>query len=435
MKKILSLVAVIMVALCTAPAALAAGDPEIEQLQKQLDELNRRYAEQGYLVQMLSERLQKLEVTGHGTLLPLKATTPSDAVADERTAAKFYKTADTSEPAPSAPKQQGTEEKIVKEAPASKSVEAVYKEQGSFFGGRHFTFEPALTYSHFDSRQINLSGFLALDAIFLGTINVNKVKADILTLDLTSRYSVDRFQFEVDAPFLYRTTTFQSGGAGGAAATLSEATVTRSPKLGDVNAGFFYKLLPETQSTPDFVWNVRFKAPTGTIPYGIKVVTVPGSNGNLTVPTELPTGNGVWTASSGVTVVKTTDPAILFASLSYFYNFERHFRDINTDQTAITPGKVKLGDSYQFGLGTAFALNERMSLSLSYAQLIQRQSRVTPDGLPTQTIIGSDANVGVMNVGVTYALTDHLTAVTNLGVGLTPDAPNLTFTMKFPYTF
>ena len=41
-------------------------------------------------------------------------------------------------------------------------------------------------------------------------------------------------------------------------------------------------------------------------------------------------------------------------------------------------------------------------------------------------VIGSDANAASLNLGVTYALNQHTTLVTLLGIGLTPDAPDFT---------
>lgn len=47
----------------------------------------------------------------------------------------------------------------------------------------------------------------------------------------------------------------------------------------------------------------------------------------------------------------------------------------------------------------------------------------------------SDANAAYFNVGMTLAATDKLTIVPNLSIGLTDDAPDFTFSLKFPYYF
>ncbi len=48
-------------------------------------------------------------------------------------------------------------------------------------------------------------------------------------------------------------------------------------------------------------------------------------------------------------------------------------------------------------------------------------------------MIGSDANAGTLNLGITYALNQNTTLVSLLGIGLTPDAPDFTLAFKVPY--
>ena len=83
----------------------------------------------------------------------------------------------------------------------------------------------------------------------------------------------------------------------------------------------------------------------------------------------------------------------------------------------------------------AFALNEKMSMSFSVSDLIQKKSKLKQDGGDWQTVATSDANAGYFNVGMTIAATDKLTIVPNLSIGLTEDAPDFTFSLKFPYYF
>jgi len=179
---------------------------------------------------------------------------------------------------------------------------------------------------------------------------------------------------------------------------------------------------------------MRVKAPTGKAPYGIKYI-IDASNNNLSSPDSLPTGNGVWTLSTGVTFVKTVDPAILFANIGYAYNFAHKFSDISGSPTSTIPGEVDLGNSYQLGGGIAFALSDRMSLSTSYAHRFAVESRIKPEGQAWQNIIGSSSSSGSLNFGVTYAMSDKLSMVANVGVGITPDAPDVTVGVKFPYNF
>ena len=310
-------------------------------------------------------------------------------------------------------------------------------EQGYF--GNAFTIEPGVSYSHFSTAQLNLNGFLALDAIFLGLISIDQTNADVITTDVTARYGIGRFQADVNIPYLYRRSNFRSGGAGGNASGLIERTVTSSG-IGDVSAGLSYRLLSETAARPDVVINVRGKAPTGQDPFGTELIEVEGSEGNLKIPSRLSTGSGVWGAAAGVSVLKTIDPMVVFGSFTYFHNFKRHFPDLS-EAIDDQPGEAKLGGAFQYALGVAFALNDRSSLNTSFTQRFVRHSMLRLDPTdPTeeatwQTIVGSQANVGVLNIGATFSLSDRLTLLSNLAIGITQDAPDMTFMVRLPYQF
>lgn len=326
-------------------------------------------------------------------------------------------------------------ESPVKEARPSQSVENILQEEHALFDSQWIV-ETGFTYTHSNRRQLALSGFLALDAIFIGDVSVDDLESDLLSFDITTRYSFsDRLQASVTLPFIYRSTDFESTGAGGDASRALSERVTLHPELGDVSWGLSYRLLPETVENPDVVWNIGLKMPTGTDPYGVNVNDVPGSEGNLSVPSKLPSGNGVWSLSTGVSLVKTVDPAILFTNLSLFYNKEASFSDLDSAADTRSPGKIDLGEAIQIGFGTAFALSEKMSLSFSYTQRITDKAKRKFRGEAWQTISASDSNVINLNMGATYAMSSHLSLVTTLGIGLSEDAPDVSFGMKFPYRF
>ncbi|WP_315981555.1 hypothetical protein [Aliamphritea spongicola] len=228
-------------------------------------------------------------------------------------------------------------EEIKKSADPSSSVENVLQEEHVLFGDQ-FTVEFGFNYSHYDRKDLVLEGFLALDAIFLGDIAVDDVKADIFTFDITGRYNVtDRWQVGMTVPWVYRNTNFQRNVSGGVESEVSEAG------LGDITLLSAYQLYKETDSRPDIVWNTSLKIPTGTDPYGTPTITKTASNGDdLTFPAELPTGSGLYSLTTGLSFVKTTDPAILFANIGYTHHFEESFGDISSS-AGNQPGKVKLG--------------------------------------------------------------------------------------------
>ncbi|MGY4817121.1 transporter [Pseudomonas chlororaphis subsp. piscium] len=413
------------------PTALlqAAPDADVEALKQELLELKQRYEVQQKALAVLEQRVRQVEEQPAAPPPKRLAKSPADMRGNQQVAGTTSKG-----PTPTGGSSYG--ESLRDDSQPAQSVSNLYDEASGFFGGGKFSVETGLTYSRYDTRQLILNGFLALDSIFLGNINLDRIKADNWTLDLTARYNLDnRWQFDVNVPVIYRESTYQSGGAqNGAAGVTSEKTVSKDPTLGDVNFGIAYKFLDESVNTPDAVLSLRVKAPTGEEPFGIKLRQVQ-DNTNLFVPDDLPTGNGVWSITPGITLVKTFDPAVLFGTLSYTHNLEESFDDISSTVNLKTPGKVKLGDSFQIGMGIAFALNEKMSMSFSFSDLVQRKSKLKEDGHDWQSVVSSDANAGYFNVGMTVAATDNLTIVPNLSIGLTDDAPDFTFSLKFPYYF
>ncbi|AXK52049.1 MULTISPECIES: hypothetical protein [Pseudomonas] len=414
------------------PAALvqAAPDADVETLKRELLELKQRYEVQQKALAVLEQRVRQVEDQPAAPPPKRLAKSPADLRGNQQVAG-------TGAAAASGGAAGGASygQSLKDDSAPAQSVSNLYDEASGFFGGGKFSVETGLTYARYDARQLTVNGFLALDSIFLGNINLDRIKSDTWTLDLTARYNLNnRWQFDINAPVLYRESTFQSGGGGGAGTQTTEESVTRDPTLGDVNFGVAYKFLDESEFWPDAVATLRVKAPTGKEPFGIKLVQSAGNN-NLYVPESLPTGNGVWSITPGISLVKTFDPAVLFGTLAYTHNLEESFDDISSTVGSKTPGKVRLGDSFQIGAGVAFALNEKMSMSFSVSDLIQRKSKLKQDGGDWQSVVSSDANAGYFNVGMTIAATDNLTIVPNLSIGMTEDAPAFTFSLKFPYYF
>ncbi|WP_455827293.1 hypothetical protein [Pseudomonas graminis] len=434
MHRSLSLRAVVCLStLLPATMLYAAPDADIESLKQELLELKQRYEVQQKALAVLEQRVRQVEDQPATPAPKRLAKSPADFSKNTTVAGARGVGAAAASGGAGGGSSYG--QSLKDDSAPAQSVSNLYNEASGFFGDGKFSFETGITYARYDARQLTLNGFLALDSIFLGNINLDRIKADNWTLDLTGRYNLDnRWQFDINVPVVYRESTYQSGGANNSGTTTSEASVTRDPTIGDVNFGIAYKFLDETDSLPDAVVSVRVKAPTGKEPYGIKLIGSP-NNDNLFVPESLPTGNGVWSVTPGISLVKTFDPAVLFGSLSYTHNFEDSFDDISSNANQKVGGKVSLGDSFQVGLGVAFALNEKMSMSFSVSDLVQRKSKLKPDGGDWQSVVSSDGNAGYFNVGMTIAASQNLTIVPNLAIGMTDDAPDFTFSLKFPYYF
>jgi hypothetical protein len=403
----------LVAAIDTANAAEDTSD--VQALRQEIQALQKRYEAQQNALMVLEQRFRAVEARDR-----------QQGVAPQRSIVQSGRTVGGS------PSAYGAS--LKDDSKPAESVADVYQQASGFFGTGAFSLETGLTYTHYNSNQLALNGFLALDSIFLGNINIDEINSDSYTLDVTGRYNQDRWQYSLTLPVNYRESTYSSAGAGGSTSTFSEETVTGDPRIGDVTFGVAYKFLDEADGMPDGVFSVDVRAPTGKDPYGIKLVESSGNN-NLFVPEDLPTGNGVWGITTGLSLVKTYDPAIVFGNIGYTYNLANNFDDISAQQGVKVPGKVNLGNTINFGVGVAFALNEKMSLAMSFSELISQKSKIKPNGGDWQSLDNSNYNAAYYNIGMTFAPTPNMSIVPNLAIGLSPDAPDFSFSVKFPYYF
>lgn len=443
-------------AMLMTPASVLAQDvaleEEVEELRAQVSELQAREAESNARIRALEEHLLRIDaqrispgeaaaVRGRNIPEPEKPYTTGtglDLFRGGSTGREFEqhsRIVDLQDPATDVAggALQDDEGPVQKTPDPTEAVQDIVQQQQGTQRSR-LGAEISVGYSHFGDARINLDGFLALDAIFLGTISIDEVDADIFTSEATLRYGLtDRLFVDGSVPFLYRTSTFRSGGAGGAANAPVEVT-RKDGGLGDVSVGASYQLFSETATMPNVVVSGRAKFPTGQEPYGIDFIEVEGSEGNLQVPQALATGSGVYGASLGVSALKTLDPMVVFGSVNYFYNFERNFGDID-ENPGDQPGRVDIGNALQFGAGLAFALNEKSSISMSYSQRLVERSRLRLEGQDWQRVVGSQANVALVNLGATFSIGQAMSLITTVGIGLTNDSPDMVVGVRVPYRF
>ncbi len=417
----------------TDPAVTPNDQADVAALVGELQMLKNSYAQEVRRLRQLDMQVQALQARLQGKV-------PASALPSEPAAIAAQPLASTAGPSrPSAgnpASEAGSQAEAEQARPTRSMQDALLQEHAVF--DRKLTIENSLSYSRYDRKQLTLNGFLALDAIFLGNIAIENVASDSLTYDLAARYGVSpRWTLNLDVPYLGRKTVYQKGGAGGSAAAIAEEQTSGSG-IGDVSLSANYKLFAESGAVPDTVLTFGVTAPTGQAPYGIDWKVIERGNDQyirFAVPQKQPTGNGLWQANIGTSVVKTMDPAIIFANLGYIHSFPRSFGDIDTDPQTRTPGRVELGNSYYFGAGVAFAFNDRTSLSLSFSDRLSAKASLRNKNTPWTKVIGSDANAATFNMGVTYALNQRTTMVALLGIGLTPDAPDYSITFKVPYMF
>ncbi|HVI24837.1 MAG TPA: transporter [Xanthomonadaceae bacterium] len=376
-------------------------------------------------ITQLQERIGALELAERGRGLGAPA---QDAAAPQ--------VAQQPASAPAAPPiQVGEENRAQEDAQRREQEKALVVREHAPLFERRFTLDTGLSYSYYDRRQLSLSGFLALDAIFLGTINLDQSKATVATLDITGRYGLtDRINLEASLPYVWRDSRFVSGGAGGASTSVSEIGI-RSSGVGDASVAVYYQLLKEAASRPDMVLSLRVRAPTGREPFGLKLIQPDGNNNNLNVPEALPTGTGLWSATANLSLLRTYDPVILFGNVGYTWYKPRDFDDISPVLDQVSPAEVALGNAIQASGGLAIALNDRSAISFGVSSTFAAATHTTAPGGDRQRVPGSSSTSSSLNIGATYALPSGWVFNGQLAAGLTPDAPNFVFSMRSSRAF
>lgn len=443
-------VAPLFLALALALSAPAyAGEaspmqPEFESLHQRMLDMSRELAAQRAQIQRLSEEVDRLELAQRGRGLDGP---PADAAAAAPDGAQQGVPRDARELAEDARRKAGGQDGAAGEpiqvGQAQREEDAqrreqekalVVREHAPLFE-RKFTLDAGFSYSYYDRRQLALSGFLALDAIFLGSINLDQTKASVATFELSGRYGLtDRLSIEASLPYVYRDSRFVSGGAGGASSVVSEVSL-RSQGVGDASVAAYYQWVKESQRWPDIVTSLRVRAPTGRDPFGLKLVQPDDNNNNLNIPEDLPTGSGVWAATFNVSALRTYDPVILFGNIGYTYNRPANFDDISPVAEQVSPARVALGNTVQLSGGLAIALNDRSAVSFSVATAATGATHTTAPGGPKRRVAGSSSNSTTLNIGASYVLPSGWTFNGQIAAGLTPDAPNFVFSLRGSRSF
>jgi hypothetical protein len=301
---------------------------------------------------------------------------------------------------------------------------------------KRLTIETGLQYTRFDRRQLALSGFYALDAIFLGNLSVDQVKAETFTYDATLRYGLtDRIGIDLTVPWVRRESTYLSGGASNAPTQITEERVGTTA-LGDISLGVSVQLERETRGYADVVGSLRVRLPTGEDPFGIGTRTVVDENGDLsslTVPDRLPTGSGFRTWQLSLSALKTYDPVVLYANVGYAYSEPASFSDISSGSGV--SGEVQAGNALSLGAGMVLALNDTTAYSIGVSMLRTQATKTRVTDGDWRRVNGSSGQAATVNLGVTHALSSRWSLVTAVGIGMTSDTPDYTFSIRFPYRF
>jgi len=271
--------------------------------------------------------------------------------------------------------------------------------------------ETSMSYFNSSANSISINGFSILPVLVVGNIQSSRIRRDLILSNVATRLGLPgNFQLDFQAPFGYELVrTVQADG------TQSSQSARG---FGDLDIAITRQLKKERGVIPDLLASVDFKTNTGKDPFNL------GSG-------EVALGSGFYGLRGRVTAVKSSDPLVFFGSMGYTHNFsaDKFIADPNNPGQRVSANFTP-GDSIGFNLGSVLSVNPEASITFGYDQSFTRATSLNDKSIP-----GTYLSQGTLRVGGAYIFAPGRTVDLSLGMGLTPDVPNLQFTIGLPLRF
>jgi hypothetical protein len=275
------------------------------------------------------------------------------------------------------------------------------------------TLEIDNTTSYFSasSDHVTVDGFALLPVLVVGDITSQRVREDFLLPTFTARLGLPhKFQMNLRVPYGYE--LIRSVDAN------NVQTSSSSFGLGDISASVSRQITTEHGRMPDMLANVLFKSTTGKDAFNL-------TSGQVAL------GTGFNALQGNLTLAKSSDPVVFFGNLSYTANLAaNHTVSANdpNNPAATMVGHFKPGDAVGFQIGSILSLNPETSMTLGWDQRFTRATQLNGADLPASYLVE-----GTLRLGMTYLYAPGRTLDLSFGVGLTPDTPNLQFSVGLPF--
>lgn len=190
--------------------------------------------------------------------------------------------------------------------------------------------------------------------------------------------------------------------------------------LGDISASASWQPTKSGQSIPPIIVSASVSAPTGRGPYEINPEV------------DLSTGSGLYSVSLGVNSNKKIDPLVVFGGLSYSYQLEENGLNYYLGSGDILD-KVEPGSGLALSVGMGYAMSYaatvNASFSMSYAFGTKYFYR---DGSKSET---ADNVSATLSLGTGWRFSAKRTVSFNVGLGLTNDASDFSFSFRIPLDY
>jgi hypothetical protein len=324
-------------------------------------------------------------------------------------------------PVPAVWAQSADPERTAEETRTITIGPAVPERGGVLLRRGSYEIAPEFRYALQSSNRIIISGLAVLPAVVIGTIEAAKVQRQIIEPSASFRYGLlDDLQLDTRVPFRYsndRISRLQTSPT-------REDTVN-DIAFGDIESNLSYQMLRERSAWPALVTSLGFRSITGKDPFEIN-------------SDELPSGTGFWGLRGAVSAVKVRDPVVLFGRLGYTMNFTK---TVTLKPPVNAPGgrtKINPGDTVEWGAGFAYALSPEFSINNQFVQRITFKSEIDKIQNPVLSkgkIPGTHFNIPEIRLGAVWAYNKERFVDTSVSVGLSDDAPDVSFQFSLPFRF
>jgi hypothetical protein len=392
-------------------------DARYRELQRVVEQSRQRQVTQQALQAQQGERLQQLQQAQ-------QATQPRSG---NGTAAMA-----SNNPQGERPVQVGTAPVAAPEP--VRTIAPIFEQPGVLTPKGKAVVEPSLQYGYSSTNRVALVGYTVVPALLIGLVDVREVKRNTFTGAVAVRYGLtNRSEVEGRLPYVYRsdTTVSREIFTGTATESIFDA---KGKGVGDLEVTGRYQLTDGGTNRPYLIGSLRFKSRTGRDPFEVVTDCITRCVGNTTgtgQPLELATGSGFYTLQPGLTWLYPSDPAVFFGSFTYAHNFKRSgvSRQLLNGVSEFI-GDIKAGDVLGMNVGMGLALNERSSFSIGFDLSSIGRTRQNGGSVPGSV----RTQLGTLLLGYSHLYNEKRAVNISVGAGLTRDTPDLTISLRLPFS-
>jgi len=180
---------------------------------------------------------------------------------------------------------------------------------------------------------------------------------------------------------------------------ISASNVSDSSKsgAGDLALGLFYTLKSESSSLPSITTSINVTTPTGS--------TADPADLN-----RLSTSAGFWGLTTGFSLSKTIDPAIVFFNIGYQHTFD-------DDQFG---SNIQPGNTFNYGFGAGLSVNSAVAFSARVSGSYQKETK-----LNKKQVRGTSSEAISLISSMSYRLNYGTRLETTFNLGASDDAGDI----------